>query len=864
MKKLYENIDRLWGGISKIVFVRFQFDIPIENLKELSETGKLVFVLTTGGFIEWLILSSWCRTQNLGPIIVGNRKTVFALSKPVEFLKLLLGKTKFGDYFLSVFPGPRIVFCPLKERKEPFKPTPVESLFAELYGAAFKDPNQQFYFIPIFIVWRKYIRGERRKLHELLLGLSSNPNWIGKLWYLLRKRQDSTVRGLAPISLIEKNRQAAPELTDAIDENDNLKNARVLRRKIIVSIQQEMRVVLGPRYSPPTAVKETLMRDEEVQQTIRVVAEKNATDAKKEMMIAYRYLTEIVADYTYRFVEVMDVLLTWLFNKVFEGLVTNRDDIARVRDLMRTKPIVFVSCHRSHLDYLVVPYVMFNEDMVTPHIAAGINLSFWPVGFFLRKGGAFFIRRSFRGNDLYSIILKKYIEFLLKNRNNVKFFIEGTRSRSGKMLPPAFGLLKMIFDSYRSRSLDDIALVPVSISYDEVFEEGSYSKELQGAAKEKESTKGLIKSRKIIKRNIGKVYVRFAEPMFVKEIVQNSDQQQIEPKLTLQKTAFQLCKKINDVSVITPKSIVCSVLLGHQEPALPLSEILRVSDRMADFVVHSGMSLSANQKSGFRAAVESTLKTLQKKGFVDVIEATPRSYAVEQKRRVVLNFYKNNAIHCFILPSICLISFFHTIHIFSKTASSTINFYESFIQTSLKLRNILKFEFFFSPRQIFIDELNQTVVFFAKDFSPKDASSDEWRVKFGEYFKDWGEATVYMGLVGELLESYSTIMKFLKANPGVVLDKKQLIARLVNYSSELNEEGQIQFPESISVQNFSNGILSCENKGYLQLEKSEDLMAYRVAPWDHETEKMMSDIDGFLDLLNKSPSKLVKSLYKSV
>ena len=160
----------------------------------------------------------------------------------------------------------------------------------------------------------------------------------------------------------------------------------------------------------------------------------------------------------------------------------------------------------------------------------------------MRKGGAFFIRRSFRGNDLYALLLKKYVEFLLKNKHNIKFFIEGTRSRSGKMLPPAYGILKMILESYRNKALEDIALVPVSLSYDEVFEEGSYTRELQGASKEKESAKGLLKSRKIIKRKFGKVYVRFADPLSVKEIVQKSDSLQTDPKLTLQKTAFQICK----------------------------------------------------------------------------------------------------------------------------------------------------------------------------------------------------------------------------------------------------------------------------------------------------------------------------------
>ncbi|MFM8313181.1 MAG: 1-acyl-sn-glycerol-3-phosphate acyltransferase [Deltaproteobacteria bacterium] len=857
MKKLYQSVDDIWGFVSKIIFVRFQFEISGEELLRLQQKGRIIFALTNGGIFEWLILSSWCRTQKLGPILIANRKSILALSKPLWFLRLIFKKLTFSQCFINNQEGgPRVLFCPARERKELFKPTPVEILLADLHSASSNPDQIQYYIVPVLILWRKYLRGERRKFHELLLGISSNPNWLGKLWYLFRKRHDSIVKSLGAFPLIDRENLSSVEASDAIDESGNLKNARIIRRKILVVTQQEMRVVLGPRYLSPTSVKETLMRDEEVQRTIKSVAVSKAIDNKKVMMTAYQNLTEIVANYTYRFIEVMEVFLSWLFNRVFEGLVVNRDDITRLRETMKTKPVVFVSCHRSHLDYLVVPYVLFTEDMVTPHIAAGVNLSFWPVGYFLRKGGAFFIRRSFRGDELYSLLLKKYIEFLLKNRHNIKFFIEGTRSRSGKMLPPAYGILKMILESYRSRSLEDIALVPVSIVYDEVFEEGSYTKELQGAKKEKESATGLLKSRKIVKRNFGKVYVRFADPLSVKEIVQKADEKNVDPKLTLQKTAFQICKNINDVSPITPKSMVCAILLCHREPSLPLSEILRISDKMVDYVNYSGMTLSNTQKTGFRIAVENTVKNLQKRGAVNIIEGTPRAYTVEQKRRVLLNFYKNNAIHCFVIPAICVVAFFDTLKKRKSSQQSTTAFSVDFLNSAMTLRNVLKFEFFFSPRAIFTEEIKRTLNYFAPGCPWETASDQEWIRGFHEYFKDWDEATVYMGMLGELLESYSTLMKYLKQNPGQISDKKQLSSQIVKFAQGLNEEGSLNFPESISVQNFSNGLLSCENKHYITTEKSGEQTLYKVSPWTHETEDRLRTIEDYLSLLIDRPAVL--------
>lgn len=855
---MYQIVDDIWGRISKIVFVRFQFEVSGAELLKVQQKGRVIFALTSGGVFEWLILSSWCRTQGLGPILVGNRRTIMALAKPLWFLKYLLGKETYASFFLSQeVQGPRILFCPSRERKELFKPTPVESLLAELYTATTSSDAPQFFIVPVMILWRKYVRGERRSFHELLLGISSNPNWVGKLWYLARKRQDSNVKSLAIIPLIDRENPNLSDLADAIDEAGSLKNARVVRRKILVLAQQEVRVVLGPRYLSPTSVKETIMRDPEVQTMINRVAEKQGVDRKKVMMQAYQYLTEIVANYALRFIEIMQVFLSWLFNRVFEGLITNRDDIAKLKETLKTKPVVFISCHRSHLDYLVVPYVLFTEDMVTPHIAAGVNLSFWPVGYFLRKGGAFFIRRSFRGNELYGLVLKKYVEFLLNNRHNIKFFIEGTRSRSGKMLPPAYGILKMVLDSYRNGAVEDIALIPVSICYDEVFEEGSYTKELQGAKKEKESASGLIKSRQIIRQKFGKVYVRFADSLSVKDIIVKSEQTQSDPKLTLQKTAFQICKTINDVSPITPKSIVCSILLAHREPSLPLSELLRISERMAEYVHASGMSLSTPQKTSFRIAIETTIKNMQKKGSINVIDGTPRSYVPEHRKRVLLNFYKNNSIHCFIVPAITVMAFLDAVKKIKGNQSQSKSFYEEFISSALMLRNILKFEFFFSPRTIFVEEIKKTLNYFSPGWNWETGTLEDWVKGFHAYFRDWDEATVYSGLIGELLESYSILMRFLKANPGEELDKKQMISRLVKFGQDLNDEGRLNYPESISIQNFTNGILSSENKHYITSLKIEEQTVLKIALWNHETESRLKAIENYLALLLERPAVLV-------
>ncbi len=861
LDKLADWIDKFWGMVSHPIFVRFEFDMHVERLKDYQKRGKIIFALTNGGLVEWLILSSWCRTQGLGAILVSNRLKILLLAKPLYFLQRLFGTKKYSELFLNQEPGPRVIFCPAHERKKLFVPTPLESLLAEFYvGAKAQGTLDQYVVIPVFIRWRKYLRSETRNPSEYLFGWSSNPNVLGKFWYLIRKRRDSTVNTLDPVLF---TREGSTEQTDVIEENESLKIARAVRRKILVLVNQEMRVVLGSRYYSPHSVKETLMRDPDIQKLITEMAEKNGVDRKKVMLEAYQYMTEIFANYKYRFIEIMAAMLSWLFNKVFDGLVIDKDQLQKVREVMKTKPIVFVPCHRSHLDYLVIPYVLFEEDMVTPHIVAGVNLAFWPAGILLRMGGAFFIRRSFRGNALYSMCLRKYIEYLLKNRVNLKFFIEGTRSRSGKMLPPAYGILKMILEAYDLGAVDDVALIPVSIVYDEVLEQGSYTKELKGGKKESESAAALIKSSKVVKKNIGKVYVRCADPIYAKQIYSTARETGMDQKLMLQKTAFEISKAINDASPVTAKAIVCSVLLTHRAGSLPLEDILRHALDLAEYVRSTEIPLSVPLENGdFRRAAEQMLRRLQKSSLVGYSDSVPRGYFCDHQKRIVLNFYKNNGLHCLAIPSITLLALFDVARTIDSETSG-VKMWERFHDSVLRIRNLLKFELFFSPTPVFLKEVLSTLNYFSGDKNADqetwlNRTGGEWLVAIGEHFQSLDDTSIYTGLVGELLEAYLTAGNFLKSQEGHRAEKKSLASRLVKHGESLITTGGLFFPESNSTQNYSNALLMYENLGVIQSEKDGDKQFVRVIQWNSDLEKTLKEFEDILQIVEESPAHFFK------
>lgn len=844
MKKLYEWLDSLWQLVSGKVFVRFEYDLPVETIRKALQEGRLIFAVPTGGMIEWLILSSWCRLQGFGAILVSNRKRILWLSKPLYFLQILFKNRTYANLFSSAEPGPRLLFCPPRERKTLMTPTPVEKLLSDVQAAS-AESGVRFTVVTVLILWRRHARGASRRPSEYLLGMHSAPNLMGKVWYLARKRMDSMVRGLEPFVMGSKD---ASEGGDFFEEGEAMRIARVTRRKILVLHKQEMRVILGPTYRTPLAVKEEILKDPSLQALIQDLSEKEGTDRKRLMARSYRDLTEIVANYSYRFIEVMYVMLTWLFTRVFEGLEVEEKDLLEVREVMKHKPVVFIPCHRSHLDYLVIPYVLFMQDMVTPHIAAGVNLAFWPVGGLLRRGGAFFIRRSFRGDPLYSLALKKYVEYLLAHRYNIKFFIEGTRSRSGKMLAPAYGMLKMVMETYLRNAIDDIALVPVSICYDEVPEQGSYTKELAGGQKEKESAGALIRSRKIAKRNFGKVYVHFARPLYARELLAREESPAVdEVSLALQKAAFHISKSINDVTPVTPKSLVSTVLLSHRIDAISLEDLLRTSLLLADYVEASGHLLSVPRGEGLRRAIESTLRSLQKSGVVNISSSVPRTFFCENKKRILLAYYKNNGVHCLVSPSITILAAFASL---KDPRDETLEI--GALQEKAKaLRDLLKFEFFFSPTGAFLDEMRRNLSFFLGE--PLGERREIPMSRLRERFEDWDDLSVFLRMSGDILEAYATCLDYIQETSLKSMDAKAFPQKVLAYGEGKSQKGGIAFPESLSVQLYTNALLWLGNRNLVTVTKAESKSVVTVDGWSPGLEEARSELRTYLRLMEDFP-----------
>lgn len=358
---------------------------------------------------------------------------------------------------------------------------------------------------------------------------------------------------------------------------DELALARQLRRQILIEYYRERTNALGPSLYDFDSVSDWILKQPE---TKALFADAQG-GPKKAQAKAAEYLKEIMANYDPGLVRVSEFLLDYLWTKLFKGIeVRNFDSVTKIS---KEGKVMWLPSHRSHLDYLLLSYVLTKRSLVAPHIMAGVNLNFWPMGPLFRRGGAFFTRRTFAGNRLYAHMFSQYVSFLLHHSFSLEYFQEGGRSRIGKLLQPKTGMTSICLHSL-ARSHDPSAFfIPVYFSYDKVMEDASYAKELAGEKKRNESVWQMVLGIKHLFSNYGKVVVSFGEPLRVGDLWQSfvsrlpeNDKKDFPPLFQdlpegiaardsrlsrfVSFAAKRVNQEINAVAVASEGALLCSIL----------------------------------------------------------------------------------------------------------------------------------------------------------------------------------------------------------------------------------------------------------------------------------------------------------------
>jgi len=443
---------------------------------------------------------------------------------------------------------------------------------------------------------------------------------------------------------------------------EELGPARTLRkvsRLLRVHFQRRRAAAIGPDLSHRRTVIEQVLHSPSVQSAIAADAKKNKASEDKIRSKARKYAFESAANYSYTFVRIMSFVLTWFWNRIYDGVELRH--FQNFREQAPNYEVIYVPCHRSHIDYLLVSYFVYHNGFVPPHIAAGVNLNLPVVGRFLRMGGAFFLRRSFRSNKLYSAVFNEYYAQIMSNGTAIEYFIEGTRSRTGRLLQPKGGMLSMTVRSFLRTQSRPVLFQPIYVGYEKLAEGNSYNAELSGQPKKKESLGSLFRARSVLKKRYGKVHVSFAEPIILDDLLDRYDPQWRENTMDAEakprwltplvnELGQRILTGINEATHVNAINLLALVLLTTRKLALGREEL---EDQLELFL---NLFRDHDYSDRLTLTARSPEEIVQYGIDMGVIESRDNPLgeiiAVKQDQSVLLTYFRNNIAHLAAMPSL--------------------------------------------------------------------------------------------------------------------------------------------------------------------------------------------------------------------
>src|SRR5690554_807124 len=587
------------------------------------------YVLEDYGLSNALILERACRDAGLPSPLqplpgdpLGRKRAYVALSR-----------RNAGSTLGALAPG-----------KRPPNKTHSESL-ARLLDAHRADPALDVLLVPVSI----FVGRSPDKASGWFSVLFSE-NWalVGRfrrLLAILLNGRDTLVRFAAPVELRASVEEGlTPERTVR-------KVSRVLR----THFNRIREAVIGPDLSTRRLLIDKVLATPSVKDAIADQARRDDSTPQEAWKKAHAYAWEIAADYSHPLVRSASFLLTTVWNRIYRGVLVHHLD--RLKAIAPGNEIIYVPCHRSHMDYLLLSYLLYARGIVPPHIAAGINLNLPVIGTILRKGGAFFIRRSFRGNALYSAVFTEYVAQLVSGGYSIEYFIEGGRSRTGRLLAPKGGMVAMTVRAFLRQPTRPVLFQPVYIGYEKLMEGNSYLDELSGKSKPKESIWQLLKGiPRVLRSNYGQVVVNFGEPIALNDMLAahapgwdgepiGEDEKPGWLSDTIEGVAQRIQVNINRAADVNPVNLLALALLSTPKHAMGESDLLAqiaLSRTLLAEVPYSELVTVTPHTPAEIVAHGEEIGILER-----IAHPLGDVFSVNGDTAVLLSYFRNNVVHLF-------------------------------------------------------------------------------------------------------------------------------------------------------------------------------------------------------------------------
>lgn len=764
------------GLLRRLLFywVRYEWQADPKPLAAESNSAT-IYILEGRGLSELLVLQQLCEKQSL--------------SSPLQPLSPQLS---LGPSLLS-----------LRKARYGWSKGHVHSPEQRLQKILECLPGQSFTLQPVSVFWGRHINRER--------------GWFS-LWFADGWRISSRLHKLLTILL--HGRQCfvvfSPALkltaTSGVNVPEWICKLRDLARA-------QRSATLGPNIPDRATVVRQILRQQPLRDCLLLQAQEQGISRAKLERQARRYANEIVSDTTQSTLVLMQKLLNGFWNRFYSGIETRH--FPRLQKLALTHQILYLPCHRSHIDYLLLSYLIHENGLSVPYIAAGKNLNIPVIGRLLRGGGAFFIRRSFRDNRLYQAVLEQYLQHLIELGAPMEFFIEGGRSRTGRLLEPKLGMLSMILQAYvRLQPAKPLALVPVYIGYEKLMEGRAYLGELYGEKKKPESTLGTLRGLLSLRGSFGQVDCAIGHPLLVDDALELH-----EPNWRLAEQGFkksdwfrhcvdelahQSLQAINRAVVVNPVNLVATVLLATPRQTLPEADLLQQSRLLLSFLQQmpacEGMHLPAlSTLSG---------ELLQRLCEQDLISLNPHPlgalFYLRSEQNQGISYYRNNILHLLVVPSLVAAFLVNAGRVERKQVLKLLHFVFPFLQAELHMP--------WSPSKL--DDLLEQTVAVLQSLGLLKHNAGQWCAP------EYGDSSAvqlqrFATIVQPILERYYIIFVLMWQRGETAITKTDLERQVYLVTQRISLVAGSHSPDFQDRALFQRFIKTLLERGYLQHKENQ-------------------------------------------
>ena len=828
------------GRVSTLILKLFYSGIKIDEkqtdvIRQLEEDAIVVYVSKFTNYFEFLFYYQRYRQLDLPFPQIGFGYKIFFWQPLSRMLRILLAQLDFfsrnlkllhpynNDYLRQELIKGRAGYLSLVGKKAFYR----RFIKAQKSPIAYLLETQKLfqrpiYLIPQLIFFTKKPHRAHPSAFDMIFGPEDNPGKIRRLIALFRRPDKIFVEVSEPINL--KDYLAAAEIRDRSVEYQAL----MLRRDLLRRMNRHRQSITGPIIKTREELKESIFDSDRFRRFADEYSENRDIPIREVRKRADVYIEEIAAKYSPGVLKVYAAIVGWIIGMMFEDVIVNTDTLDKVKNMSLKGPLVLLPCHKSHIDYLILSYLMYQNNMPCPLIAAGKNLSFWPLGPLFRSGGAFFIRRSFRGAILYSKVFAEYIHKLLEEGFNIEQFIEGGRSRTGKLLMPKLGLLSILLNAYKNGACDDMIIVPIYIGYDRVLEETSYLDELEGGKKEPENLKQVIQARKFLRNRYGKIYIQFHEPLSLNELLRHTPLREMdsrEQSALCRNLGHRVLHAIGRATVVTPHGLVASAILNCAAESFSADSLMPIIDTYLKHLTTQGAKLAHTLVYDSYHAIQKTILSYVQRKFIEPLpadkekQASDTTYQINIAKRPNLEYYKNNCVGFFIPAAFTALNILEA----DKSQFGAADLYER----SAFLQDFFKYEFSYDNDLDMENYVQQNLDAFMEDgtltFQPDPSNT--------YHLSESGKRKLkrFAIFLKPYFESYWIVLNFFMITPANTIKSKDRLKKIADTGDQMFKRNEISRKEALNKISFKNAVEFFASRGVKGPEHMDRIEFYAEA-----------------------------------